>query len=262
MALEETLAGTSCLLGALLVVSWWASTTSSIIFCLGILEVYVCLHSAHIRNNCDSFSWRLITVYGAAYDEHKQDFLDELNNIMDSWDGPTLLGGDFNLIRSSSDKNNDNINYHWSDSFNEWINHWSLMEIKNPTRAYTWTNNQEQPIMALLDRVFTATELEAHYPLISVKGIPRMGSDHVPLVVHFGNSQTSKPYLFRFEKWWLTQDDFHDLVRKSWDSPCHESNPLDIWHLKLKRLRQQLKSWSLNVNADLKRKKTDLTPGV
>ena len=69
MALEKTLAGTSCLLGALLVVSWWASTTSSIIFCLGILEVYVCLHSTHIRNNCDSFSWRLITVYGAAYDE-------------------------------------------------------------------------------------------------------------------------------------------------------------------------------------------------
>ena len=132
------------------------------------------------------------------------------------------------------------------------------MEIKNPTRAYTWTNNQEQPIMALLDRVFTTTDLEAHYPLISVKGIPRMGSDHVPLVVHFGNSQTSKPYLFRFEKWWLTQDDFHDLVRKSWDSPCHESNPLDIWHLKLKRLRQQLKGWSLNVNADWKREKQSL----
>ena len=41
MALEETLAGTSCLLGALLVVSWWASTTSSLIFFLGISEVSV-----------------------------------------------------------------------------------------------------------------------------------------------------------------------------------------------------------------------------
>ena len=212
----------------------------------------------HIRNSCDNLSWRLVTIYGPAYDEHKQEFLEELHNIMENWDGPTLLGGDFNLIRSISDKNNDNINYHWSDSFNDWINQWNLIEIKNPSRTYTWTNNQEQPVMAVLDRVLTTTDLEAHYPLISVKAIPRVGSDHVPLVVNFGTSHNPKPYLFCFEKWWLTQEGFHDLVRNSWNLPCHETNPLDTWHCKLKRLRQHLKGWSLNVNADLKRKKQSL----
>jgi exonuclease III len=54
--------------------------------------------SALISNFSNNFSWRLITVYGSAYDEHKQEFLEELHSIMGDWDGPTLLGGDFNLI--------------------------------------------------------------------------------------------------------------------------------------------------------------------
>lgn len=29
-----------------------------------------------------------------------------------------MFGGDFNLIRSSVDKNNGNVNFHWADTFN------------------------------------------------------------------------------------------------------------------------------------------------
>ncbi|PUZ51151.1 hypothetical protein GQ55_6G154700 [Panicum hallii var. hallii] len=174
---------------------------------------------------------------------------------MVEWDGPTLLGGDFNLIRNAAEKNNDNIIYHWSDSFNDWINHWDLIELKNPNRSYTWTNNQEQPIMAVLDRVFATTDFEAHYPMINVKGASRLGSDHVPLVVNFGISQEKKPFLFRFEKWWLEQDDFHDIVKNVCESPCHYTDALDVWQYKLTSRRRKLKGWSLNINADLRRKK-------
>jgi len=74
----------------------------------------------------------LITVYGSAYEEGKQEFINELHEILSEWDGPTLVGGDFNLIRTVSDKNNENINFHWADAFNEWINHWGLIEFKIP----------------------------------------------------------------------------------------------------------------------------------
>jgi len=211
--------------------------------------------SVRVKNSCDDFIWRLVTVYGSAYDEHKQEFITELHSVMDNWDGPTLLGRDFNLTRSSADKNNGNINYHWSDSFNDWINHWGLIELKNPTRSYTWTNNQDQPIMALLDRVLATTNFEAKYPHTGVKSTPRLGSDHVPLVINFGISHNLKPYLFRFEKWWFTQDGFDDLVRKNWENPCSTSHPLEVWQCKLRRLRKKLKGWSLNVNAEIKNKK-------
>jgi hypothetical protein len=38
-------------------------------------------------------------VYGPSYEEQKHDFLDELESVMNLWQGPTLIGGDFNLVR-------------------------------------------------------------------------------------------------------------------------------------------------------------------
>ena len=73
---------------------------------------------------------------------------------MDNWPGPTMKGGDFNLVCNQYEKNNSLINQHWTCCFNDWINSCGLMEYKNPGRSYTWTNNQEQPIMAAIDRVF------------------------------------------------------------------------------------------------------------
>jgi endonuclease/exonuclease/phosphatase (EEP) superfamily protein YafD len=64
----------------------------------------------------------LIFVYGPAYEEKKVEFIDELHSIMAAWQGPILFGGDFNLCRSSVDKNNGRINKKIVDCFNDWIN--------------------------------------------------------------------------------------------------------------------------------------------
>lgn len=64
------------------------------------------------------FIWKFIVVYGPTYDDQKQAFLDELEAIMSTWQGPTLVGGDFNLVRFVSDKSNGVINHKWADSFN------------------------------------------------------------------------------------------------------------------------------------------------
>ena len=104
-----------------------------------------------------------------------------------------------------------------------------LIEFKNPSRTYTWTNNQEQPIMAVLDRILVSTNFEAHYPMANVKSTSRLGSDHVPLIINLGEAQEIKPHLFCFEKWWLEQKNLADIVRDSWNDHCPLSNPLDIW---------------------------------
>jgi hypothetical protein len=46
-------------------------------------------------------TWRFIVVYGSPYEEHKMEFLTEMDMFMDKWQGPTLMGGggDFNLVR-------------------------------------------------------------------------------------------------------------------------------------------------------------------
>jgi hypothetical protein len=65
-----------------------------------------------IKNKTDNVIWRFISVYGSSYEEHKLEFINELHSVYASWNGPTLLGGDFNLIRDSKEKNNGNINQH------------------------------------------------------------------------------------------------------------------------------------------------------
>jgi hypothetical protein len=46
-----------------------------------------------LKNTRDGFSWRLVVVYGLAYDELKLEFISELHFVMGGWPGPTLIGG-------------------------------------------------------------------------------------------------------------------------------------------------------------------------
>jgi hypothetical protein len=90
-----------------------------------------------------SMSWRLVVVYGSPYDEGKPEFIDELHLVLSKWQGPTTIGGDFNLCRFSTDKSNGRVNQKLADCFNDWITKWGLMEIDPVNRKFTWSNNQK-----------------------------------------------------------------------------------------------------------------------
>jgi hypothetical protein len=72
-----------------------------------------------------------------------------------------------------------------------------------------------------------------------------------------GISQTQKP--FRFEKWWMEIEGFRELVTKSWKQPCPHGKSIDVWQVKLWRLRKFPKGWSININAEQKKKKTSFS---
>jgi hypothetical protein len=57
-----------------------------------------------LNNIVDKLTWRMVVVYGTPYEETKMEFIDELHIIMTDWDGPTLLGGDFNIVISQLEK--------------------------------------------------------------------------------------------------------------------------------------------------------------
>ena len=61
----------------------------------------------HLRSS-DGFEWNFVAVYGAAQDDNKLLFLSELARICESHALPILVGGDFNIIRSPTEKSNDN----------------------------------------------------------------------------------------------------------------------------------------------------------
>ena len=59
-----------------------------------------------LRNKVDGFRWALLSVYGAAQKEHKENFLSELVRACTNCGDLPFIVGDFNIIRNPSEKNN------------------------------------------------------------------------------------------------------------------------------------------------------------
>ena len=58
-----------------------------------------------IKNKVDGFRWALLSIYGAAQEEYKEQFLSELvRACTNCGDLPFLVGGDLNIIRNPSEK--------------------------------------------------------------------------------------------------------------------------------------------------------------
>jgi hypothetical protein len=140
-----------------------------------------------------------------------------------------LSWGDFNLVRFQWKKSTGNINFTHSTAFKEWINEWGLIEIKDPSRCFTWSNNQKCHVMVILDRVFSNMEWDAKYPMSTVNLLPKSVSDHNPLLIQFGEKRQMGDPMFRFEKWWLEIDGFAKVVKKAWEIRCPTTDPMEVW---------------------------------
>jgi hypothetical protein len=105
-----------------------------------------------------------VVVHGSPCEELKTTSLEKLELVMTKWQGPSLIGGDFNLVRSQREKSNGVVNFNHVDMFNDWINRCGLIEIKDPVRFFSWSNNQEKPILAKLDRILASVEWDSKYP--------------------------------------------------------------------------------------------------
>ena len=60
----------------------------------------------------------IMAVYGPADHSLSYIFLDELRNKIESCDLPVLIGGDFNLLPSPTDKSSSNFSWTLADAFN------------------------------------------------------------------------------------------------------------------------------------------------
>jgi hypothetical protein len=96
-----------------------------------------------LRHRTTNYRWELITVYGPANHDKSVDFIAELSRKCMYAVLPFVLGGDFNLIRMGSEKNNDNVNVGLMDRFNMFIDLHHLQEIRRSGLKYTWTNKQD-----------------------------------------------------------------------------------------------------------------------
>ena len=156
-----------------------------------------------------------MAIYGLAQDEFKTAFLSEMVRTCQQNPLPTLIGGDFNIMRHSGEKNKDNFNHRWPFLFNAVIDSFDLREIDLTWRQFTWANSLPDPTYEKLDRVLMTTEWEFKFPLVTVIALDRGVSDHTPLLLDTGDpSYTGNTQQFKMELSWLTHEDFRERVTK------------------------------------------------
>lgn len=61
-----------------------------------------------------------------------------------------------------------------------------MIELKTIGRRFTWANNQDNLIMSTIDRVFISMSWEMLFHVVQMKTLPRVGTDHTPLVTDTG----------------------------------------------------------------------------
>jgi hypothetical protein len=105
---------------------------------------------------------------------------------------------------------------------------------------------------------FCTTEFEERFPLAHARALPRVGSDHTPIVWDSGCDQIPKKSDFKFEKWWISRPDFKDLVIKAWSLARGNKSAIDNWHDKCKYFRRLARGWSANLEADIRKHKKEL----
>ena len=212
----------------------------------------------HLCNKIDKFKWALVLVYGPAQNDLKEHFLSELVHMCSHETLPIIVGGDFNILRSPMEKNNDNFDNRWPFLFNAIIDGLSLKELSMFGKNYTWANNLSVPTYEKLDRVLMSTEWEQKFPLSTKFALNRDIFDHTLLLNTNSSSACNSQYNFKFELGWLLRDGFVDMVKEIWLSVDEGNTSLERRQAKIRRLRQFLRGWAKQTSGTYKKEKKAL----
>lgn len=185
-------------------------------------------------------------------------FVSWLSSLQIDYSNLWLLRGDFNLYRSTENRNRPGGNQNDILLFNNVISQLGLVELPLKGRSFTWSNMQSMPLLQQLDWFFTIPTWTVHFPNTVVLPRARIISDHkgvlsaessrsAPCKIQIGTA-IPKACIFRFENFWPLLPGFHKLVKDSWEQEVsmHITSNAQKVSVKLKRLRSKLKAWDKN----------------
>lgn len=124
----------------------------------------------------------------------------------------------------------------------ELILHWDLLDFKLKKGLYTWRNNRvgAEHISARLDHFLAQISLLLGKRLISSKMLPKLASDHKPILLQLEEEENLGPIPFRFNPLWSGKEGFMEIFLEAWSIPMIGS-PSFVWENKLKITKSAMK---------------------
>lgn len=131
-----------------------------------------------------------------------------------------------------------------------------MIDLPLGNQKFTWSNMQSCPTLAKLDRFLISTEWNQAFPLSKVVAMPKITSDHSPILLSTSDRLVTRS--FRFEKVWLSRDDFCSAIPCWWtEVPNKGSSVLNIV-AKLRHCRKRIKEWCSESFYSISRTKTTI----
>lgn len=196
-------------------------------------------------NPTSSTSTLITGFYGFTNPTHRKNLWQVLINT-----SPTTLPwcvlGDFNATLAHDEKLSiRQANPSSLKDFQITVIHAGLSDIPFSSSKFTWSKNRKglSYVTARLDRVLVNSLWLASFPNPTTHHLPRLSSDHNPILLNHTKPTPASHAPFKFENKWLIHPTFLEVVSSSLAS-TFVGNPQFILAQKLKALKQTLKLWS------------------
>ncbi|OAY83301.1 putative ribonuclease H protein [Ananas comosus] len=185
-------------------------------------------------------------VYGPATWGGKEEFFTEVAQLKSFCKGCWIICGDFNCIRKQEERKGKIWSTRNMTLFNNLISDLALIDPPMMNQSFTWSNMQKNPTMARLDRFLISTEWDQEFSLSKVVALPRVTSDHWPILLSAQRDTKGRQKIFRFEEAWLNHDGFQSKVPGWWAEGGNKSSAVLTFSAKLRHCRQRIKEWCKN----------------
>ncbi|XP_057251664.1 uncharacterized protein LOC130591770 [Beta vulgaris subsp. vulgaris] len=177
---------------------------------------------------------------------------DNLINTSKNISMPWLVTGDFNEVIYHHEKFGGNPPKDYKmRKYKETMEICGLHDLGFIGSKYTWFNKRRSyPIFERLDRGWGCDNWALTFPNTVVNNLPRLSSDHNPLLITLKTAEKEKvKKFFKFEPMWLQNPPFDPWVRLQWTASPN------LLHCKLADLSREIPSWIQKDNDIFKKKK-------
>ncbi|XP_068328277.1 uncharacterized protein [Pyrus communis] len=214
------------------------------------LEVNIIFSSKHVIDAVmrikGQTQWSRITgVYGTSYRIEKNLFWEWMVNHFTSTDIPWICGGDFNEFLWDYEKSGGvEVLYNRPRFLEEFLSSSQLMDLGFNGPTFTWRGRRKGDwVEERLDRVMANEKWPQLWPNSHVLHETVLASDHCPIVLSSISDGQEGRKMFRFEAFWVSDEEYKNLVEMCWDRR-HHGSPVNRWVRSLNECRYRLSRWN------------------
>ena len=190
------------------------------------VDVSVGLFSVSVlfRGVVDGFEWVCTGLYGPNADHYRAALWEELSRVRVRWNTAWFLFGDFNIIRYPCERRGCESFSPAMFAFSDFIDNNYLVDLPLEGATYTWFRDAEPQAMSRIDRTLVSVDWVDHFGNVSQRVLPRVVSDHCPLLVEAGGVDRGR-CAFKFENMWLRAEGFLERVKHWWEGYSFLGSP-------------------------------------